>query len=25
LSEKDQKAPYLKDRMNLNFVYGENK
>jgi len=25
LSEKDQKAPYLKDRTNLNFVYGENK
>ena len=25
LSEKDKKAPYLKDRTNLNFVYGENK
>ena len=25
LSEKDQKAPCLKDRTNLNFIYGENK
>ncbi len=25
LSEKDKKAPYLKNRTNLNFVYGENK